>query len=325
MNKSPSEPPPLPENHLRNSQFLGDIQKEWLQERKNKILILALIPFPLLIALMMLAIVWSFSNPKGLGISGSSSSNSDRVTTMGHSGAVEKQGTQKKQDNRDGKGKEDDTNIGNSSATSSGLAESNEVSSSDSTGQDGKKIKESVISLPSGTVFGDAVTVALEDPFNPFLESASGKEVVFVIDVSGSMSGDRYNRVSSELIEALQKLKPTQRFNIVLFSTGAAVFRNDGLVVASKEAQDAASGWLKNQFCLGGTDPRRAIEIAIKLTAEKIVILSDGEFDAAIPGYVTSLNRSRHATIDCIGFDPQSFTLKEIALNNGPGRFYAVR
>jgi hypothetical protein len=86
-----------------------------------------------------------------------------------------------------------------------------------------------------------------------------------------------------------------------------------------------AAEWLRGQYCGGGTDPSDALEKAIQFAPEKIVVLSDGEFDSAIPVYITAQNQSLRATIDCIGFDPQSFTLKELAASNGPGRFYAVR
>lgn len=186
-------------------------------------------------------------------------------------------------------------------------------------------VEESIISLPSGKLKGDAVPIALGDAFNPFLESANGNDIVYVIDVSGSMRGERYVRVCDELIEAIDGLKDRQRFNIVLFSTIATVFHQEGLVVATHDVKRAAAGWLRNQSCGGGTDPSDAMEAAILMTPQKIVILSDGEFDGMVPVYITSLNHSLDATIDCIGFDPQSLTLKEIATNNGPGRFYYVK
>jgi hypothetical protein len=319
--KQPSdEPPPLPKSRVD-----GNVPNEWIQERSNQILLLASIPLALLIALMMLAMVWSFSQPKGLGNAIAGSASGEGVTTMGSSGLPKPAGSQEKSGDHGGSEQKEAKKAGADETTSPGIRDRQDESTSEAEGKENEKVEESIIQLPSGKVSSDAKTVALEDPFNPFLESATGKEIVYVIDISGSMAGGLYDRVATELIEAIQGLKPSQKFNIILFSTTFSTFRDDGLISASKEAKDAATVWLRSQFCGGGTDPSPAIEFAIQLAPEKIVVLSDGEFDAGIPAYVTGLNQSLQATIDCIGFDPQSFTLKEIAKSNGPGRFYAVR
>ncbi|MEY4566153.1 MAG: hypothetical protein RLY14_1123 [Planctomycetota bacterium] len=189
MNKPSSEPPPLPSHQKDGSYLHGEDGREWLQERGNQILVLAIIPLSILLALMTLAIVWNFPKPQGLGAMGTSSTVGDSVTALGNSGGNETDQARKEHEQDGGEEKEVSATVGGGTDNLTGMEESKESSSSESKGQDSEKVEESVIVLPSGKVSSDAMAIALGDPFNPFLESASGKEVVFVIDVSGSMSG----------------------------------------------------------------------------------------------------------------------------------------
>ncbi len=72
----------------------------------------------------------------------------------------------------------------------------------------------------------------------------------------------------------------------------------------------------------GGTEPLAAVMHAIALEPERIVILSDGEFD---PSYVTQITEANsmdpkdRIRIDCIGLDEVVESLQQIAKQNGPG------
>jgi len=321
MKQPSTEPPPLPPN-LPDIKTVAETDED---EIINPLILLGGIPF---IVLMGLAIVLWFAfrpTPTGLGSGDGGSLGGDKVTEMGVAGEQQPTGTPSKQEVTDVSGQAESSQETAGGAATSDKRNSGEGYAADAEGEEIKPVEEVVIGLPSGKVASGAVSLKLGDAFNPFLESASGDEIVYVIDTSGSMDGDRYQRVAAELIEAIHSLKATQKFNIILFSTGATLFHQDSLVAATKETKAAAGQWLKRQYCGGGTDPTQALEFAIRMRAKKIVVLSDGEFDGLIPAYVTAFNQSLQATIDCIGFDPQSATLKELAAQNGPGRFYAVR
>lgn len=62
----------------------------------------------------------------------------------------------------------------------------------------------------------------------------SGREAnsfVFVVDCSGSMTGQRFNRAISELIRVISDLKPTQRFYVVFYASSTIeLFKEPGLV-----------------------------------------------------------------------------------------------
>lgn len=315
------EPPPLPKGVCDRS------TPEPLQEEKraNQLMLVGALSIVIMFILLLSMFFWFSAKPKGNGATTSQDSQGNDVSVMGT--ALESRPNGAKSSSQltgDIKDIDDASRDSGHRFAASGKVGQNQPASP-AEGSDSGPIKESMIPIPSGKVSGDAMAIALGDAFNPFLESANGNEIVYVIDVSGSMSGGRYARVAEELIEAIYGLKERQRFNIILFSTNATVFRQEGMVTSTQDVKRAAAEWLKLQSCGGGTDPSSAIEIAVQMAPEKIMVLSDGEFDSVIPTYVTSLNNSLGATIDCIGFDPQSLTLKEIAAQNGPGRFYAVR
>lgn len=316
------EPPPIP-NLDRDHRSAEDIHEE---RRANQLMVVGGASVIGLMILLLFALVWFRWQPKGIGGSETQVSQGDEVSVMG-TGSQNQPSGAKASEQAAGETKDVEDAAaragGQPSAESGPSGQSRPVSQSEEDEQ--SAVEESMIAIPSGKISGDAIKITLGDDFNPFLEAATGNDIVYVIDVSGSMDGDRYHRVSEELIEAIHGLKDRQRFNIILFSTHATAFRDDGIVAATPQVKHMAADWLKGQFCGGGTDPSEAMEMAVKMAPGKIVVLSDGEFDSTIPTYITGINQSLLATIDCIGFDPQSLTLKEITASNGPGRFYAVR
>lgn len=321
MKEHPIEPPPLPKVAREHS------SEEPLHEemRANQLMVVGAFSILTMIVVPIMLVLWLGGRPKGIGTGELQVSQGDEVSVMG-SGADAKALVAEESNQPTGE-KEDNNETVSAAGNEPNVAGQSGQSppESHSEGREPAPVDESMIMIPSGKVSSDAVAVALGDAFNPFLEAATGNEIVYVIDVSGSMDGDRYRRVSAELIEAIQGLKSHQKFNIILFSAHATAFRDDGIVAATQPVKRAAAVWLGGQFCGGSTDPSAAMEMAVKMAPEKIVVLSDGEFDIAIPTYVTALNQSLRATIDCIGFDSQSSTLKEIAASNGPGRFYFVK
>lgn len=321
MNDLPIEPPPLPKNRADRSS--AELSTEDM--RSNQLMVAGALVIVTLFILILFFLLWFGGKAKGLGDGQARGTQGDDISVMG--ATVESKPAHDSQSEQNAGNVSDKDNIADAGKgmSDNGGQDGQAPPTSQSAGEESPPDDEALIAIPSGKVSGDAVAVTLGDAFNPFAEASNGKEVIYVIDVSGSMDGDRYRRVSIELIEAIQGLKEHQRFNIILFSSHATVFRDTGLVAATKDMKRTAAEWLRSQYCGGGTDPSDALEKAIQFAPEKIVVLSDGEFDSAIPVYITALNQSLRATIDCIGFDPQSFTLKELAASNGPGRFYAVR
>lgn len=83
-------------------------------------------------------------------------------------------------------------------------------------------------------------------------------------------------------------------------------------------------------FCLiattrwgGGTNPMAAMSVAIAYRPERIVLLSDGEFDTTCSTTITMMNKQygKSARIDCVGLMENVRVLRDIAAQN-KGTYY---
>ncbi|CAN4094545.1 unnamed protein product [Withania somnifera] len=77
------------------------------------------------------------------------------------------------------------------------------------------------------------------------------KEVIFVVDISGSMKGKPIDDTKQALSVALSKLDPEDLFNIIAFNNEEFLF-SSSLEVATKEAIDNAIQWIDMNFIAGG-------------------------------------------------------------------------
>ena len=106
------------------------------------------------------------------------------------------------------------------------------------------------------------------------------REYVFVVDVSGSMHGFPLE-VSKELLKNLiGGLKPTDTFNVVLFS-GASYLMSPRSLTASPENIAKAVQVIDRQSGGGGTELGAALETALKIPREgkfsrSVVLVTDG-------------------------------------------------
>jgi len=156
---------------------------------------------------------------------------------------------------------------------------------------------------------------------NPFVgEGKKANSTIFVIDVSSSMLGDsRLPRVLNALHRAIDQLGEDQQFCVILFDTTYYVEPSvNGLIRATKRNKLLIQQWLQNAPGGGGTNPMAAMPQAIGLGPERIVLLSDGEFDPTNIATITALNkqRSRPSRIDCVGLIEEVLVLREIAREN---------
>jgi Mg-chelatase subunit ChlD len=156
---------------------------------------------------------------------------------------------------------------------------------------------------------------------NPFVgEGKPAASTVFVIDVSGSMQNPgKLPRVMNALSRAIDQLKDNQKVCVLLFDN---FYFSDpslpGLVPANKKNRERIQAWLAMPQGGGGTEPMAAMVAAITLNPERIVLLSDGEFDPSNIQTITMLNsnQAKPARIDCVGLMEQVIVLQEIAKAN---------
>src|ERR1041384_7819494 len=111
-----------------------------------------------------------------------------------------------------------------------------------------------------------------------------GREYIFVVDVSGSMNGFPLNVSKRLLRDLIGQLRPTDLFNVVLFSGDSALFSTKS-VSADQENINKAIGLIEQQRGGGGTELLAAVKQAMSVPREtdysrSIVLVTDGYIEA---------------------------------------------
>jgi len=103
------------------------------------------------------------------------------------------------------------------------------------------------------------------------------KDVLLVLDTSGSMRGEKMQQAKAALDFVLDHLQPQDRFNIVAFSTGARQYARR--LQPASEGEDARR-WVKGLDAAGGTDINRALlEALVQVDPDRpaiLIFLTDG-------------------------------------------------
>ncbi|MHC1575098.1 MAG: VIT domain-containing protein [Candidatus Methanogasteraceae archaeon] len=122
--------------------------------------------------------------------------------------------------------------------------------------------------------------------FSPSVEelgtTALDKDIIFVIDKSGSMRGDKIAQVKRVFTDIIADLPPDDHFNIIFFDSDVMVFR-DALMEANTQTKAEAANFVAALDAKGGTNINEALLTALgmfKPDLERvpiIVFLTDGE------------------------------------------------
>ncbi|XP_048211798.1 inter-alpha-trypsin inhibitor heavy chain H4 [Perognathus longimembris pacificus] len=115
------------------------------------------------------------------------------------------------------------------------------------------------------------------------------KNVIFVIDNSGSMTGRKIQQTRESLIQILNDLSPRDQFNLIVFS-GEATQWKSSLVPASAENVQEATSYAASIRAQGGTNINAAMLMAVQLLESSnraellpsqsisiIILLTDGD------------------------------------------------
>ncbi|RZN42506.1 MAG: VWA domain-containing protein [Methanosarcinales archaeon] len=112
--------------------------------------------------------------------------------------------------------------------------------------------------------------------------TALDKEIIFVVDKSGSMSGDKIVQVKRVFTGIIADLPPDDYFNIIFFDSGVRVFR-DTLMEANTVTKAEAANFVAALYARGGTNINEALLMALGMFEQDservpiIVFLTDGE------------------------------------------------
>ena len=117
-------------------------------------------------------------------------------------------------------------------------------------------------------------------PGQPRVEDATPRDVVAVVDVSGSMSGAKMRQTQDALRQLLGSLGPRDRFHLVAFSNRVATYRNDW-TQATPEQLTSARRWVDGLVATGGTNISGALAEAFRLDSPAdrlpiVVFMTDG-------------------------------------------------
>jgi Ca-activated chloride channel family protein len=107
-----------------------------------------------------------------------------------------------------------------------------------------------------------------------------GREYIFIVDVSGSMHGFPLEISKKLLKDLIGRLRPTDRFNVLLFSGGSTVLAEQSLAATPENLARAVS-LIERQRGGGGTELLPALKRALALEraagfARTVVIVTDG-------------------------------------------------
>lgn len=120
----------------------------------------------------------------------------------------------------------------------------------------------------------------LQPPKRVTIEQIPGREYIFIVDVSGSMHGFPLDISKKLMKNLLGNLKPTDTFNLLLFSGGSSVLANQSLPATPENIAQAVH-LIERQRGGGGTELLPALQRALALPKSRgfsrtVVIATDG-------------------------------------------------
>ncbi|MCX7683395.1 MAG: VIT domain-containing protein [Anaerolineae bacterium] len=102
------------------------------------------------------------------------------------------------------------------------------------------------------------------------------RDVILVLDISGSMEGEKLAQAKEALRYILEHLNDEDRFNIIAFSSGLQPYARE--LRPASEAHEAIA-WVQRLEAVGGTDINRALLAALTYAGERpavLIFLTDG-------------------------------------------------
>jgi Ca-activated chloride channel family protein len=168
--------------------------------------------------------------------------------------------------------------------------------------------------------------VMLMPPTADSAPSVPPREMIFIIDTSGSMEGTSIRQAKAALHLGLDRLKPHDTFNIIQFNSTASVLFG-GPQAATRDSLRMAHDYVESLRATGGTEMMSALNLALNRSetpgrVRQLVFLTDGAVgneDALFRRIQERLGDSRLFTIG-IGSAPNSWFMSRAA-QAGRGTF----
>ena len=170
---------------------------------------------------------------------------------------------------------------------------------------------------------GDYVMAAITPPSDRSALPSPPREMVFVIDNSGSMGGASIEEAKASLLNALGTLRPQDHFNIIRFDdTMTQLFSHS--VAATPDQIERATRFAQGLQAGGGTEMLPALKAALAdaasigaaSTLRQVIFLTDGEISneqEMLATLARDAGRS-HVFLVGIGSAPNEYLMSRMAL-----------
>ncbi|MEN3329119.1 MAG: Ca-activated chloride channel, partial [Acidobacteriota bacterium] len=169
----------------------------------------------------------------------------------------------------------------------------------------GDNINDAV--LTHRTERGGFFTLILQPPQRVAVEDVMPKELVFVLDTSGSMSGFPIEKAKETMNLALSTLNPHDTFNLITFAGDTAILFSEPVPATPQNLQKAKK-FLASQEGNGGTEMMKAIKAALDPSDSQqhvriACFLTDGQVgnEAEI---IAEVQKHPNARVFAMGFGP---------------------
>ncbi len=158
-------------------------------------------------------------------------------------------------------------------------------------------------------------------------EKPAPKTVLFVVDRSGSMSGEKIEQARGALKFVLNNLREGDTFNIIAYDSEIQSFRPE-LEKFNDDTRAAAIGFADGLYAGGSTDIDGALKRALSMLTDDsrptyVLFLTDGlpttgeTGESAIVKHTEELNRTRaHVFAFGVGYDVNSRLLDRLSRSN---------
>jgi Ca-activated chloride channel family protein len=165
----------------------------------------------------------------------------------------------------------------------------------------------------------DYVLLMILPPEQEYATPAFPRDMVFVIDTSGSMQGTSIEQARSSLHKALGSLRPEDRFNLIEFN-GAWSRLYSGMQRVDPHNLQQAGEWVSRLVAGGGTNMLPALEQAL-ITEDSegylkhIIFITDGAVGNEAVLFETIVQRLGNARLFPVGIGsaPNSFFMRQAA------------
>ena len=167
----------------------------------------------------------------------------------------------------------------------------------------GNTIKDAVLAHRSDR--GGFFTLILQPPQRVFAEDVMPKEMVFVLDTSGSMQGFPLETAKKTMQLALDTLYPHDTFNLITFSGETQILFSEP-VPATPENLRKAKKFLSSRKSDGGTEMMKAIKAALDPSDSQhhvrlACFMTDGQVGNDME-ILAEVQKHRNARVFAMGF-----------------------